>query len=137
MYLCKKVLHKTHTWAQNILAFFHTNYNSSKWWRGTRRIWTFSNPERTNNSLIFLTGMVPRPFHFWIYHLLWYESHRHMEWEKWFTWSGTYNEQSGIISVEYPASLLRGWKTSPVTVNDNMIYQIHFLVVNFCSNKIF
>ena len=39
-----------------------------------------------------------------------------------------------LLSVEYPASLLREWKTSPVTVNDNLIYQVHFLVVNFCSN---
>lgn len=31
-----------------------------------------------------------------------------------------------FISIEYPASLLREWKTSPVTVNDNMIYQFHF-----------
>ncbi|HEX2958541.1 MAG TPA: hypothetical protein VHO70_17020 [Chitinispirillaceae bacterium] len=29
---------------------------------------------------------------------------------------------TGFISVEYPASLLRGWKTSPVTVDDNIIY---------------
>jgi len=40
----------------------------------------------------------------------------------------------GIISVEYPASLLRGWKTSPRTVNNNTIYQFRFRFVNFCSN---
>jgi hypothetical protein len=39
-----------------------------------------------------------------------------------------------IISVEYPASLLRGWKTSRRTVNNNTIYQFRFRVVNFCSN---
>ena len=37
-------------------------------------------------------------------------------------------------SVEYPASLLRGWKTSPRTVNNNTIYQFRFRFVNFCSN---
>jgi len=31
-----------------------------------------------------------------------------------------------LISVEYPASLLRRWKTSLVTVNDNIISQFHF-----------
>src|SRR5665811_392936 len=25
-----------------------------------------------------------------------------------------------LVSVEYPASLLRGWQTSPITINDNM-----------------
>ncbi len=39
-----------------------------------------------------------------------------------------------FISVEYPASLLRGWKTSPITVNDNMSSQFHFLIVKSCSN---
>ena len=39
-----------------------------------------------------------------------------------------------FISVEYPASLLRGWKTSPRTVNNNTIYQFRFRFVNFCSN---
>ena len=39
-----------------------------------------------------------------------------------------------LISVEYPASLLRGWKTSPRTVNNNTIYQFRFRFVNFCSN---
>lgn len=39
-----------------------------------------------------------------------------------------------FISFEYPSSLLQGWKTSPVTVNDEMIYQFHFLVGDFCSN---
>ena len=38
----------------------------------------------------------------------------------------------GFISVEYPASLPRGWKTSPRTVNNNTIYQFRFLFVNFC-----
>ena len=41
---------------------------------------------------------------------------------------------TAVISVEYPASLLRGWKTSPRTVNNNMIYQFRFRFVNFCSN---
>jgi len=39
-----------------------------------------------------------------------------------------------VLSVEYPASLLRGWKTSPRTVNNNTIYQFRFRFVNFCSN---
>ncbi len=43
---------------------------------------------------------------------------------------------AGLISVEYPASLLREWKTSPITVDDNIIYQFHFSVTNFCSNLI-
>ena len=40
---------------------------------------------------------------------------------------------STLISFEYPASLLRGWKLPPVTVDDSIIYQFHFSVVNFCS----
>jgi len=32
-----------------------------------------------------------------------------------------------VISFEYPASLLQGWKTFPKTGNDNIIYQVHFL----------
>jgi len=37
-----------------------------------------------------------------------------------------------FTSVEYPASLLQGWKTSPKTVNDNMIYQV--VSVSYWSN---
>jgi hypothetical protein len=40
-----------------------------------------------------------------------------------------------FISVEYPASLLRGWKTSQVTVNNNMIHQFHFLVLTSAQTK--
>ena len=46
----------------------------------------------------------------------------------------TFCKEMGLISVEYPASLLRGWKTSPRTVNNNTIYQFRFRFVNFCSN---
>jgi len=45
-----------------------------------------------------------------------------------------YYDSIAFISVEYPASLLRGWKTSPRTVNNNTIYQFRFRFVNFCSN---
>jgi hypothetical protein len=33
-----------------------------------------------------------------------------------------------------PRSLLRGWKTPPITVNDNISSQFPFLIVNSCSN---
>ncbi|WP_269746782.1 hypothetical protein [Methanosarcina vacuolata] len=39
-----------------------------------------------------------------------------------------------VISVEYPASLAVGLETSQVTVDDYIISQSHFSVVNFCSN---
>ena len=41
-----------------------------------------------------------------------------------------------VISVEYPASLLQGWKTFPKTVNDNIIYQVHFLFIDLCSGSV-
>src|SRR5665647_662245 len=52
---------------------------------------------------------------------------------------GLLGDKSGdytFISVEYPASLLRGWKTSPRTINNNTIYQFRFRFVNFCSDLI-
>ncbi|MDY0129146.1 MAG: hypothetical protein RBR63_03020 [Methanosarcina vacuolata] len=39
-----------------------------------------------------------------------------------------------VISVEYPASLAVGLETSQVTVDDYIISQSRFSVVNFCSN---
>ncbi len=39
-----------------------------------------------------------------------------------------------VISVEYPASLAAGMETSPVNVDDYIISQSNFSVVNFCSN---
>jgi len=41
-----------------------------------------------------------------------------------------------VISVEYPASLLQGWKTFPKTVNDNIIKSI-FCLLTYAQIKLF